>query len=93
MIIYNRMYDKKNINKFYLSPYIEYYINNNTIYLYNFTLNNTIKLYINNAENIILKLIEGISEKDLLQLLLERNHKIELSKKILLLLIQNKIIE
>lgn len=34
MILYQRMYDRENIQKFYISPYIEYYIEDFAICFY-----------------------------------------------------------
>lgn len=93
MILYQRMYDRENIQKFYLSPYVEYYIEDFAICFYIFEEKKVVRVYLENGECLIKDLINGITQDDLNQKLYDLFGKRDLAEKILVLLIQNKIIE
>lgn len=93
MVIYQRMYNEKNIYKFYLSPYVEYYVDDLKICLYNFESEKIVQLKIKNGEILIKDLKNGMTHDELNQKLLDLFGERELAEKILILLIQNKIIE
>lgn len=92
-MIYQRMYSKETIGRFYLSPYIEYYIEDSKVSLYSFESGKAVQLKINNGKDLIKRLIEGIEQENLLKILTRLCNSKDAANKILILLIQNKIIE
>lgn len=93
MIIYQRMYNRLNIEKMYLSPYIEYQIDDSKIWFYNFESEKVIQLKCKNGKNLIGKFIKGLTQNELKQMFENLYGDKKLAENILTLLIQDKIIE
>lgn len=93
MMIYQRMYSRLNMEKFYLSPYIDCRIEDSKIWFYNFETKKVIQLHCKDGEMLISNLINGLKYDELNQKLKILFKKKELTEKILILLIQNRIIE
>lgn len=92
-MLYQRIYTTKNIQKYYLSPYIEYQIKDTKLYFYNFYQEIEIRLSSLAADELIQKLNNGITQEEFIEWVTEHHHGDDLGEKLFTLFIQNNILE